>query len=177
VARSSHRRYILSVFGSDAKETKVIVQQIASEMNSRDCSYHNPTVITCTSSQLISGERILHDLQGWLTPPDPSTNHNIACNSQHERTAAWVFSEIIYKEWESSGSLLWIHGKGLSLHRVVYMSSDDTTRSWIWKKHTLVCLAIVSPYVEAYSLDQLCYHPAYHHSAQCGVSFRRLFLF
>ncbi|KAN0141638.1 hypothetical protein V8E53_000100, partial [Lactarius tabidus] len=77
----------------DAKETKVIVQQIASEINSRNW------------------ERILDDLQGWLTPPDPSTNHNIACNSQHERTASWVFSEIVYREWELSGSLFWIHGK------------------------------------------------------------------
>ncbi|KAN0127791.1 hypothetical protein V8E53_014404, partial [Lactarius tabidus] len=77
----------------DAKETKVIVQQIASEINSRDW------------------ERILHDLQGWLTPPDPSTNHNIACSSQHERTTVWVFTEDIYKKWESSGTLFWIHGK------------------------------------------------------------------
>ncbi|KAH9169172.1 hypothetical protein EDB89DRAFT_2099150, partial [Lactarius sanguifluus] len=52
-------------------------------------------------------------LQGWLTPPDPSTNHANACSAQHERTAAWVFNEHIFKEWESSesGSLLWIHGK------------------------------------------------------------------
>ncbi|KAN0141646.1 hypothetical protein V8E53_000108 [Lactarius tabidus] len=77
----------------DAKETKVIVQQIASDMSSRDW------------------ERLLQDLQGWLTPPDPSTNHNIACSAQHERTAGWVFIEDLYKEWESSGSLLWIHGK------------------------------------------------------------------
>jgi hypothetical protein len=113
-ARSSHRSSILTLFELDAKETKVIVQQIASEINSRDCSYHDPIVNTCTSSQIIAGERILHDLQGWLTPPDPSTNHNIACSSQHERTAVWVFTEDIYKEWESSGSLFWIHGKGLS---------------------------------------------------------------
>jgi hypothetical protein len=68
---------------------------------------------------MIAGERILHDLQGWLSPPNPSTNHNIACGAQHERTAVWVFSEDIYKEWESSGSLLWIHGKGLSLYRQI----------------------------------------------------------
>ncbi|KAF8259277.1 hypothetical protein EI94DRAFT_1430440, partial [Lactarius quietus] len=51
------------------------------------------------------------ELHSWLTPPDASTNHNIACSSQHEKTADWVFSEEIYKEWELSGSLLWIHGK------------------------------------------------------------------
>ena len=63
---------------------------------------------------MAAGERILQDLQRWLTPPDPSTNHNTACDAQHERTAVWVFSEDIYQEWESSGALLWVHGKGLS---------------------------------------------------------------
>ncbi|KAH9052937.1 ankyrin repeat-containing domain protein [Lactarius deliciosus] len=51
--------------------------------------------------------------RGWLTPPDPSTNHTNACGTQHDCTAAWVFDDDIFKEWESSqsGSLLWIHGK------------------------------------------------------------------
>ena len=66
-----------------------------------------------TISDAILGERLLQDLRGWLNPPDPSTNHNIACNSHNERTTVWVFNEDIFKEWESSGSLLWIHGKGV----------------------------------------------------------------
>ena len=65
---------------------------------------------------------MLQDLRVWLIPPDPSTNHNIACGAQHERTAAWVFHEHIFKEWESSGSLLWIHGKGTLLHSGVHTS-------------------------------------------------------
>ncbi|KAH9008008.1 hypothetical protein EDB84DRAFT_1447205 [Lactarius hengduanensis] len=77
----------------DAKETKVMVKKIVTEISSRNW------------------ERLLQDLRRWLTPPDPSTNHNIACSAQHERTAAWIFDEKVFKEWESSGSLLWIHGK------------------------------------------------------------------
>ena len=76
-----------------------------------------PILNTSKDSHMFVGERILHDLQGWLTPPDPSTNHNTACGAQHERTAVWVFSEDIYKKWESSGSLLWIHGKGWPLEQ------------------------------------------------------------
>lgn len=56
-------------------------------------------------------KKLLQDLRGWLSPPDPSTNHNIACGTQHERTSAWLFKDIMFKEWESNGSLLWIHGK------------------------------------------------------------------
>ncbi|KAH8999665.1 hypothetical protein EDB86DRAFT_3242663, partial [Lactarius hatsudake] len=75
----------------DTEETKVMVQQIVGDVTSREW------------------ER----LRGWLTPPDPSTNHTNACSAQHERTATWVFNEDVFKEWESSesGSLLWIHGK------------------------------------------------------------------
>ncbi|KAH9055788.1 ankyrin repeat-containing domain protein [Lactarius deliciosus] len=75
----------------DTKETKLMVQQIVSDVSSREW------------------ERF----RGWLTPPDPSTNHINACSTQHDCTAAWVFDDDIFKEWESSqsGSLLWIHGK------------------------------------------------------------------
>ncbi|KAH9169161.1 ankyrin repeat-containing domain protein [Lactarius sanguifluus] len=76
---------------SDLKH--VMVQKIVSDINSRDWV------------------RLLRDLRGWLTPPDPSTNHNIACDAQHERTSAWIFNQGIFKEWGSSSSLLWIHGK------------------------------------------------------------------
>ena len=161
---SSH--FILSLFGLDAKETKVIVQQIANDLSSRDCPYcHDSITTTRRSSQIIVGERILHDLQGWLTPPDPSTNYNIACSAQHERTSVWVFNEAIYKEWESTGSLFWIHGKGLSSFRRVYMSSESSFRSWLRKEHPLVCHAILSGYAKVYVLAQLRYHPACHRSA------------
>ncbi|KAI0269588.1 hypothetical protein BGY98DRAFT_1101064 [Russula aff. rugulosa BPL654] len=47
----------------------------------------------------------------WLSPPDPSTNHNIACATHHKKAATWFFQGNIYKEWKSKGSLMWIHGK------------------------------------------------------------------
>ncbi|KAI0284745.1 hypothetical protein BC826DRAFT_144391 [Russula brevipes] len=51
------------------------------------------------------------DLHRWLSPSDPSTNHNIACSSHHEGTAEWFFQGSIFKDWKSTGSLLWLHGK------------------------------------------------------------------
>ncbi|KAH9055793.1 ankyrin repeat-containing domain protein [Lactarius deliciosus] len=87
-----------------------MVQQIVTDVSSRECSYcHFLTTNTCRSSPTIVGERF----RGWLIPPDPSTNHTNACSTQHDCTAAWVFDDDIFKDWESSqsGSLLWIHGK------------------------------------------------------------------
>jgi hypothetical protein len=65
-------------------------------------------------STILTGNPLRQELRGWLSPPDPSTNHNIACNAHHIGTSAWFFEGETYKEWKStsSESLLWIHGKG-----------------------------------------------------------------
>ncbi|KAH9178051.1 hypothetical protein EDB89DRAFT_2239757, partial [Lactarius sanguifluus] len=86
----------------DTKETKLMVQQIVSDVGSREW------------------ERF----RGWLTPPDPSTNHTNACRTQHDCTAAWVFDDDIFKDWESSqsGSLLWIHGKAGSGKSILWFA-------------------------------------------------------
>ncbi|KAH9014721.1 hypothetical protein EDB84DRAFT_816702 [Lactarius hengduanensis] len=57
--------------------------------------------------------RIRKDHRAWLSPPDPSTNQNIACTTQHEGTATWFFRGSIFTEWKSKAttSLLWVHGK------------------------------------------------------------------
>ncbi|KAF8492445.1 hypothetical protein F5888DRAFT_1909218 [Russula emetica] len=47
----------------------------------------------------------------WLSPPDPSANHNIACKAHHSGTAEWFFRGSIFSRWKSTGSSLWIHGK------------------------------------------------------------------
>ncbi|KAI9436463.1 hypothetical protein H4582DRAFT_1880234, partial [Lactarius indigo] len=50
-------------------------------------------------------------LREWVVPPDPSTNHNIACDLHHGGTAQWFFRGSMFGEWKSDGSLLWIYGK------------------------------------------------------------------
>ncbi|KAH9055257.1 hypothetical protein EDB87DRAFT_1813988, partial [Lactarius vividus] len=51
------------------------------------------------------------ELRRWVSPPDPSTNHNTACDASHKQTADWFFEGSKVKQWKSTGSLLWIHGK------------------------------------------------------------------
>ena len=60
---------------------------------------------------IISENQLRESVYKWLSPPDPSTNHNIACGTHHKKTATWFFEGNIYQEWKSKGSLLWIHGK------------------------------------------------------------------
>ncbi|KAH9073522.1 hypothetical protein EDB83DRAFT_2219557, partial [Lactarius deliciosus] len=62
-------------------------------------------------SNLLIGNQLRDGLRRWVTPPDPSTNHNIACDIHYGGTAAWFFRGSIFAEWKSTGSLLWVYGK------------------------------------------------------------------
>ncbi|KAH9028626.1 hypothetical protein EDB85DRAFT_2291206, partial [Lactarius pseudohatsudake] len=84
----------------DGKETRVVVteakpiiQQMANNVDE------------------VKWNQLKQLLRAWLSPADPSTNHNIARKVQHEGTAVWFFQGRIFIEWKSTGSLLWIHGK------------------------------------------------------------------
>ncbi|KAH9027734.1 hypothetical protein EDB85DRAFT_2276618 [Lactarius pseudohatsudake] len=60
---------------------------------------------------LMSGDQSREKHRGWLSPPNPSVNHNVACESHQGGTTAWLLPNESFKEWQKSGSLLWIHGK------------------------------------------------------------------
>ena len=62
-------------------------------------------------SGLFTGNLLRDDLLRWLSPSDPSINHNIACKAHHDGTAQWFFQGRIFKEWKSTASFLWLHGK------------------------------------------------------------------
>ncbi|KAH9053169.1 hypothetical protein EDB87DRAFT_1690943 [Lactarius vividus] len=76
-----------------AKEANLIIQQTADSVDE------------------IKWNQLIQPLRTWLSPPDPFTNHNIARKAQHKGTAVWFFQGSIFIEWESTVSLLWIHGK------------------------------------------------------------------
>ncbi|KAI0289219.1 hypothetical protein BC826DRAFT_1187957 [Russula brevipes] len=57
-----------------------------------------------------TGDQLRRDFRTWLSPPDPSVNHNTACKSQHSGTCKWFIEGDTYKEWKKNGSLLWIRG-------------------------------------------------------------------
>ncbi|KAH9060258.1 hypothetical protein EDB87DRAFT_1831520 [Lactarius vividus] len=76
-----------------ATEAKLVIQQTANSVDELKCN------------------NIKQLLRTWLSPADPSTNHNIARKAQHKGTAVWFFQGSIFIEWKSIGSLLWVHGK------------------------------------------------------------------
>jgi hypothetical protein len=52
------------------------------------------------------------DIRQWLAAPDPSTNHNKACDKHWSGTGGWLFRLPQYIEWKTkANSFLWIKGK------------------------------------------------------------------
>ena len=127
----------------DGNEAKEVIQQAAGCVDRIERSWF-PNCIHAghASSLMITGNQLRQDLHRWLAPPDPSTNHNIACNAHHKGTATWFFEGSTYKDWKSTGSesLLWINGKRALLfhpaaprHLIKILIC-----SWLWQEHTLV---------------------------------------
>ena len=75
-------------------------------------------------TQIQSGKQLRESIYKWLSPPDPSENHNIARGTHHKKMATWFFQGRIYQEWKSNGSLLWVHGKRSSFPAFLLIPSD-----------------------------------------------------
>ncbi|KAI9436836.1 ankyrin repeat-containing domain protein [Lactarius indigo] len=59
----------------------------------------------------VKRNQLRESLRKWQSPPDPSTNHNIAADRLHKGTAEWFIESDQFENWKLTGSLLWIHGK------------------------------------------------------------------
>ena len=112
---------------SDVDQVKVVTQQTASDVGQvKVATQQTATVVDqvkrlsssfiCAHYQVLfisSGSQLRESIYRWLSPPDPSTNHNIACSTHHKKPASWFFKGSIFQDWKSTGSLLWLHGKRL----------------------------------------------------------------
>ena len=95
---------------AEVDQMNVVMQGTADQL--KRLSFPNITADYSALSAL-SGNQLRESIHKWLSSPDPSTNHNIACGTHHKKTATWFFQGSIFQEWKSTASLLWIHGKRL----------------------------------------------------------------
>src|SRR6266403_189251 len=98
----------------DGRETREVIQHAVDGVDRIERSWFTNRIhVGLAGSIILTENQLRQELRGWLSPPDPSTNHIIACKSHHKGTATWFFEGTTYKEWKStcSESLLWVHGK------------------------------------------------------------------
>jgi hypothetical protein len=96
----------------------------------------------------ILGNQLRDSLLRWLSPPDPSTNHHIACKAHHDGTAEWFFQGSIFNQWKSAGSFLWVHGKRALISVITSCQFINISQfcSGIRQKCALVCLSPFSTF-------------------------------
>jgi hypothetical protein len=97
---------------SDGKEARQAMEQAANDLDQVKRSSSLELISADYKPlRIISENQLRESIHRWLSPPDPSTNHNIACGTHHKKPSTWFFGGNIYQEWKSKGSLLWIYGK------------------------------------------------------------------
>ena len=117
------------------------MQRISDDLNKIKCSSFVGVGIAIkeAKTKFIPGDRLREKIQKWLSPPDPSINHNTACEAHHDGTAAWFLEGPIYNEWKETGSLLWAYG-----NRTVFLICSTLTADGLWfysgirQEHSLV---------------------------------------
>lgn len=61
--------------------------------------------------RIFLAEKRWQKIHQWLSPPDPSLNHNAACKKRQPTTGAWFIEGDQFDKWKrSSNSFLWLHG-------------------------------------------------------------------
>jgi hypothetical protein len=125
---------------------KTAVQQTVIDVDQVKRLSSNFITVDYRASCIPSGNQLRDNVHKWLSPPDTSTNHNIACGIRHKKMASWFFEGSIFQDWKSTGSLLWVHGKRLP-HPLSNLTSADSVLycSWFWQKRTLVCGFLIAP--------------------------------
>ena len=120
-------------------------------------SFTQLTTLHSEASNIFTGNHIRDNLLRWLSPPDPSTNHNHASKIHHHGTSRWFFQGSIFREWKSTGSFLWIHGKRafFSLFTTRQLMVISRSRSGLRKEHTLVRPSSIQIAFQIYMVDSV----------------------
>ena len=127
---ASHRRHLqLLSSRSNGNRSDRNGSEISRSTNGRRRQRSEAFVISpvFADNQIINrfaGNQLRESLRKWQSPPDPSVNHNIADDRQHEGPAEWFIESDKYKKWKVAGSLLWIHGKRMFVLLVISVISS-----------------------------------------------------
>jgi hypothetical protein len=105
----------------DGNKAKVVMQQTADNIDQAKRSSTSYLIVSdAGASSILAGSQLRENLRKWLSPPDSSTNHNIACAAHLKGTITWFLQGSTFQKWKSSGSLLWMHGKRMFLNCYPY---------------------------------------------------------
>jgi len=164
--------------GEGVQGVQQAVQDVDDKVDQLNRESSNAIALDLQPSQIFTGNHLRSCLQTWLSPPNPSTNHNIACDAQHKGTAQWFLRGTIFNQWKSTGSLLWIYGKcvfvlsfSMSSGLIISDPTVGSGKSILW-----FVLHYHVPLGGTYIVMQLSNHTRYHGFARLWKCVHRIFL-
>ena len=125
---------------ADGKAANQVIEQTANDVDQvKRQSFPYLFCVGYGLLHVVSENQLRENIHKWLSPPDPSTNHNIACDTHHKRMATWFIKGSVFREWKSAGPLLWIRGKRAPCLPCHPIPSDDSMNySWVRQEYSLV---------------------------------------
>ena len=100
----------------------------------------SPVLADGRVANTITGRQLRECLRNWQSPPDPSTNHKIACESQHERTTKWFCQGSVFEEWKC-GRIPVVDPRETYVPHTLDSVGDlivCSVCSGLWKEHPMV---------------------------------------
>lgn len=108
------------------KEVSSVVRQSADAADVERGLCSSLTTVDSCDLLILTERKLREKLKFWLSPLDPSIDHNNARNTHHGGTACWFFQGNNFKEWKSTASLLWVHGNRKSLFFSATLHATDS---------------------------------------------------
>ena len=105
----------LQGIGSDVQVISSEVRGVDDKLDQVNRSLSLTPAYRSERSDIFTGNQLRDSLLRWLSPPDSSINHNIACKAHHNGTAQWFLQGSVFSQWKSTDPFLWIYGKRVLL--------------------------------------------------------------
>ncbi|ETW79576.1 hypothetical protein HETIRDRAFT_322741 [Heterobasidion irregulare TC 32-1] len=114
-------QYLRTLLRSDM-QVRPAMERLTKLLNQASIMVNTFTSVKATEGlhilQVLRDDNLQTKIHTWLSPPDPSTNHNTALGRRQEGTGDWFVKNPAFLEWrQSPNSLLWIHGIRTFLRR------------------------------------------------------------
>jgi hypothetical protein len=92
---------------------QILPSKVEAEMPIRDAlaSMKNTGEVTRDAVISMKSDHHISKIERWLSPPDCSTNANLARKQRHQGTGTWLLDSPAFQEWQSgSRQHLWLYG-------------------------------------------------------------------
>ncbi|KAK1983358.1 hypothetical protein LZ30DRAFT_748709 [Colletotrichum cereale] len=111
MAAAAYAKDLLRKISPNKLEAERRIKEVLESMKESLACIGSTTNEIKTQVDTMSSNSHMQKIREWLSPPDTSTNSNIARESRHKGTGLWFLKSAAFKEWERGfRKHLWLHG-------------------------------------------------------------------